>query len=381
MTNSTVLKFIILVYLFFAAGIASASGGDFYWKNSYGRGAGTALIQVCSPPKTLESGLCYDPPRQGYDCNKTNTCVARCPDGYKPSGMLTCHYQGQGSYSPVHWDDCKSRAPKWLGHGCIGGTVEDGCKDGYQKRASMCYKAAPHGFGGSGQDPTRPTYSRGVGTVPNLVCPAGKENNASLCYPQCRPSYKGNGPVCWGDTPPNYIECGAGFARNKSICNEITSNQAQAVIFSAMGSPSAATLEKARKFLKASSPAAIAKMVPKLEKAAQPLVKAVKSAMKEPDTAKAFSKLGDAAFSAKDILDIGLALKDMGGTVQSFGHNPISGGTQKEQIFANIRAFADIYTTVITAYSLSNPEVGVGIVQSANAVGVMSAYLYTIYGQ
>ena len=39
------------------------------------------------------------------------------------------------------------------------------------------------------------TYGRGVGRSPD--CPAGKVNDAGLCYPKCRSGYKGVGPVCW----------------------------------------------------------------------------------------------------------------------------------------------------------------------------------------
>lgn len=40
------------------------------------------------------------------------------------------------------------------------------------------------------------THQRGF-SFPGLVCPEGKEEQASLCYNPCPEGYKGRGPVCW----------------------------------------------------------------------------------------------------------------------------------------------------------------------------------------
>ena len=51
------------------------------------------------------------------------------------------------------------------------------------------------------------TYGRGVG-IP-MTCPAGKEEDALLCYDYCEDGYDGIGPVCWGVCPSDTTACGA----------------------------------------------------------------------------------------------------------------------------------------------------------------------------
>ncbi len=52
------------------------------------------------------------------------------------------------------------------------------------------------------------SYGRGVG-VPLSTCPAGQEKNGLICYPDCRASYGGVGPVCWQGCPSGYVDTGA----------------------------------------------------------------------------------------------------------------------------------------------------------------------------
>jgi C1A family cysteine protease len=40
-------------------------------------------------------------------------------------------------------------------------------------------------------------------------CGEGKEYDAGLCYPNCKPGMHGVGPVCWGDCPDGYVDDGA----------------------------------------------------------------------------------------------------------------------------------------------------------------------------
>ena len=44
------------------------------------------------------------------------------------------------------------------------------------------------------------SYGRGVGTMPNC-CSSKPDNDAGLCYPNCKSGYNGVGPMCWKKDP------------------------------------------------------------------------------------------------------------------------------------------------------------------------------------
>lgn len=48
------------------------------------------------------------------------------------------------------------------------------------------------------------SYGRGAGTVPPLVCPAGQDLDAGLCYSKCPDGFHGVGPVCWNNSETSY---------------------------------------------------------------------------------------------------------------------------------------------------------------------------------
>ncbi len=118
---------------------------DFYFKDSYGRGAGTVPNQ-CPSGRVNNGGLCY----------------TACNAGFTGVG-------------PVCWQVCPS------------GTTDTG---------AFCESSV-----------AKNTYTRGVGVIPS-VCAAGKENQAGLCYDLCPSNYNGVGPVCWENCPSGYADKG-----------------------------------------------------------------------------------------------------------------------------------------------------------------------------
>jgi hypothetical protein len=62
----------------------------------------------------------------------------------------------------------------------------------------------------------KPSYGRGVGTVPTN-CGPGREYDAGLCYPPCATGFRGVGPVCWQTCPPGYSDDGATCRHDASI--------------------------------------------------------------------------------------------------------------------------------------------------------------------
>jgi hypothetical protein len=183
-------KFLSLILLgliqFFLATIAFAADStvkeDFYWKNSY----------------TRDAGLCYP----------------ACRTGYKGVG-------------PVCWQE---EASYGRGVGTIP-SLRSGCGD-KEKDAGLCYPVCRTGYKGVGPVCYRngaDSYGRGAGTPLISVCETGKEADAGLCYQTCKADYKGIGPVCWGNTPTGYVDCAAGFAKDKTTCATVTGNQVAAV--------------------------------------------------------------------------------------------------------------------------------------------------------
>ena len=55
-----------------------------------------------------------------------------------------------------------------------------------------------------------------------MICAAGKEEDAGLCYPPCQAGYHGVGPVCWQNCPPGLTPCGAGCANSDVSCGTNT---------------------------------------------------------------------------------------------------------------------------------------------------------------
>ena len=184
------------------------------YRSTYDRGIGIAP-QICGAGKTNNAGLCYDNCRDGYRDNGTATCVRNCPSGYSESGLLLCHYNGTASYSPVHWDNCKSRG---LFGECWGGLTEDGCRDGYYKSASMCWKRNPEGLSGSALDPVRDTYSRGGSRG---SCGSDRNDEVGLCYLKPREGYSCQVTMCQQNCAAGTMACGpATCAKDKESCGQ-----------------------------------------------------------------------------------------------------------------------------------------------------------------
>lgn len=197
MTQIRWLVVAILFGLVQVAMISTASAEeDFYWKNSYPRGVGTIPPDhACDRGKDEDAGLCYTPCKTGY--------------------------HGVG---PVCWQDKAS-------YGRGAGTIPP-CRDGKEKQAGLCYRPCKAGYHGKGPvcwHDGAASYGRGAGTPLKSVCGSGKEADAGLCYPVCKAGYDGIGPVCWGETPKGYVDCAAGFAKDKKTCAEITAGQVVAV--------------------------------------------------------------------------------------------------------------------------------------------------------
>lgn len=97
---------------------------------------------------------------------------------------------------------------------CPKGQVNDAglcyppCDPGFTGVGPLCWPQCPKNWVDIGVSCTKPSYGRGVGTIPT-GCPVGQEKDAALCYPNCQTGYSGVGPVCWGECPENFTDNGA----------------------------------------------------------------------------------------------------------------------------------------------------------------------------
>jgi hypothetical protein len=125
MVRRSIVKVLLLV-LVSAAPLTGASAGElFYWKNSYGRGAGSALAPSCGGDD-YDAGLCY----------------AKCEPGYTGVG-------------PVCWKnifDAKGRgAGRVPAYNCGGkeqdaGLCYEECGSGYKGAGPVCWGVPPAGY-------------------------------------------------------------------------------------------------------------------------------------------------------------------------------------------------------------------------------------------
>ncbi|UGQ45905.1 hypothetical protein [Massilia endophytica] len=198
---------------------ASAQKLEFCWKSTYGRGVGTIPVG-CAGGRNKEVGMCYTPCKPGYD-GAVTMCLRQCPSGYVNTGF-TCHID----------------KPLLVGAKVDVCNFSSSCPSGYTNVGLLCglntppvppgYKPAVVGPAGSGLDLSREVYDRGIGLAPS-VCSDGKENNAGLCYPKCKPNYSGIGPVCWGTCPSGWTDCGMGCATSASKCGSVAISQVVSV--------------------------------------------------------------------------------------------------------------------------------------------------------
>jgi hypothetical protein len=68
-----------------------------------------------------------------------------------------------------------------------------------------------------------------IGDPVTGLCASGEEADAGLCYPKCKPGFKGVGPVCWDQAPAGWVECGMGAAKDSMTCASIVFNQVASV--------------------------------------------------------------------------------------------------------------------------------------------------------
>jgi len=86
------------------------------------------------------------------------------------------------------------------------------CKSGFSGIGPICYGDCPPNTSNTLDVCIKHSYTRGVGTIPDCN-PTTEYENGALCYPNCKPDFKGDGPVCWG-------VCPSGFKNYDGFCGK-----------------------------------------------------------------------------------------------------------------------------------------------------------------
>jgi hypothetical protein len=89
------------------------------------------------------------------------------------------------------------------------------CNPGFHGAGPVCWQDCPDGYSDDGATCrlqgniyAKPSYGRGVGSIPWPNCNSSQEYDAGLCYTKCNEGYHGVGPVCWGTCKPGYVDDG-----------------------------------------------------------------------------------------------------------------------------------------------------------------------------
>ena len=185
-------------------------------KPSYGRGAGT-IPTDCGEGDDKSGALCYPKCAENYT-GVGPVCWGQCPSGFTDNGAFCLKPEAYGrGWGHTSQEACQNSDDH--------GAKSNGCEQNgllwYPKcdpnfhnfGCCICSPNCPNGWTDIGISCVKPSYGRGAGTIPE-GCDNGKENDAGLCYPPCDKNFKGVGPVCWGTCPSqNFRDDGAFCAK------------------------------------------------------------------------------------------------------------------------------------------------------------------------
>jgi hypothetical protein len=214
---------------------------EFCWRDTETRGVGK-IPSACQEGRERIGLLCYSKcgtnmQRAGFDCHST------CPAGMRDDGLFcrAAEYgRGEGypwkfGDPPFNYEPALHRCEADHGHGSCersGLIYYPTCKHGDSPVGCCICRPGTPDCGRLGLNPGVDLSCAKkivVGDPVTGVCAAGEQADAGLCYPACKPGFKGVGPVCWGGAPSGWVECGMGAAKDAKTCESIVLNQVASV--------------------------------------------------------------------------------------------------------------------------------------------------------
>jgi hypothetical protein len=163
--------------------------------------------------------------RVGFDCHSV------CPAGMRDDGLFcrAAEY-GRGAGYAI-WNEAKCNRENKQGCEKNGALWYPKCKPGYEAfGCCICRPKRPNCAALGLKPGIDLSCAKNViiGNPQTGSCP-GQQKDAGLCYPICRTGFAGVGPVCWGQPPPNWSECGMGAAKDSKTCASVIFGQIFAV--------------------------------------------------------------------------------------------------------------------------------------------------------
>jgi len=198
------------------------NGGACYLK-AWARGIGKA-IHACREGEEQSGLLCYPKCNPGY-YGVGPVCWQDCPQSFRDDGAFCYKPSSYGrgvGYALWNEDKC-NRENNNLGCEKWGLIWYPKCKANFHNVACcVCSPDCPEGMTDIGISCAKKSYGRGIGKP--LTCSTHEQMSALLCYPQC-PSDVPNsiGPICWGNCPEGYNQCGALCMKDKECTSQIKS--------------------------------------------------------------------------------------------------------------------------------------------------------------
>jgi hypothetical protein len=141
------------------------------------------------------AGLCYRSCSPGYTGVVTD-CLQNCPPEFRDDWLFCAKPAAYGRGGG--WAT-QERCQNGTGQACEswGGLWYPKCRpDFHAFGCCICSPNCPAGMTDIGVSCRKQAHTRGVGLIPRW-CPAGQENDAGLCYPACKPGFKGAAFMCW----------------------------------------------------------------------------------------------------------------------------------------------------------------------------------------
>ena len=215
--------------------------GTVCWSDTKLRTGRTPDKSGCPAGSTDEFTLGTDCYRYGYDrgvgrpaglkgCNEFNS-------NYRDDNLGSCWEDLKTTCDPLGWNSCKSRAPDWLGGGCIGGATGGACRstgcgcikipvwDRYKcnsdedLRGAVCYPKCKTGFYSPNGTPTFCEVNNNDNLVKRLAdrffCKENEDLALSMCYPKCGDKYT------WNDAVPGTCIPKEGGGRKVELADRI----------------------------------------------------------------------------------------------------------------------------------------------------------------
>ncbi|MGH6811842.1 MAG: hypothetical protein ACREDM_05665 [Methylocella sp.] len=227
----------VLTVLTSSPGFAAA---EFCWRDSDPRGVGT-VPQACEAGRDRIGLLCYSQcgpnmQRFGFDCHSV------CPSGLRDDGLF-CRAAEYGRGAGYPWKFGDSLNDNGMFRRC----ETDQGKGNCEKNGLIVYPKCKPGYSNFGCCICRPSVPDcgKLGLNPGIdlscakkvkigdpvlgVCGSGEDRDVGLCYRACKPGFAGVGPVCWGQAPKGWVECGMGASKNSTTCASVVFGQVAAV--------------------------------------------------------------------------------------------------------------------------------------------------------